>query len=122
MPFYLLNHHQHAKTLIQLSAVALMLAALTANYWLIMDGRYRDFAISLYALPVIQISLGLLASKQAIRHSLGFFKALGIILVASAMACLYKESSNLLAWAWLGLNLLLAVANWPKKDTSHIHH
>ena len=122
MPFYLFNHHKHAKTLIQFSAVALMLAALTANYWLIMDGRYRDFAISLYALPVIQISLGLIASKQTIRHSLGFFKALGIILVASATACLYKEPSNLLAWAWLGLNLLLAVANWPKKDTSHIHH
>ena len=96
-----------------------MAAALTANYLLLTDGRYRDFAICLYALPVIQISLGLLACKQAVRHSFGFFKFLGLILIASALGCLYKEPSNLLAWAWGGLNLLLALANWPKKDTLH---
>jgi hypothetical protein len=84
-----------------------------------MDGRYRDFAISLYALPVIQISLGLLAANQVIRHQLAMFKWLCLVLVGSALACLYKEPSNQLAWAWLGLNLLIAMANWPKKESSH---
>jgi len=119
LPIYVFRNNAQAKTFIQLSTVILMAAALTANYLLLTDGRYRDFAICLYALPVIQISLGLLACKQPIRHSFGFFRFLGLILIASALGCLYKEPSNLLAWAWVGLNLLLALANWPKKDTLH---
>jgi len=118
VPLHLFKNNALAKTFIQVSALVLLGAALTANYLLVMDGRYRDFAISLYALPVIQISLGLLAANQVIRHQLAMFKWLGLVLIGSALACLYKEPSNQLAWAWLGLNLLIAMANWPKKESS----
>ena len=115
IPIYLSRQSSLAKTLIQITSIALMLAALTANYLLITDGRYRDFSISLYALPIIQIAFGLGLAQQHIRFQLKLFKWLGILLLISASACVSLEPTNLLAWAWLGLNLLLTFIHWPKK-------
>ena len=117
IPVYLSKQSSLAKALIQSTSTALMLAALTANYLLIMDGRYRDFSIGLYALPIIQIAVGLSLAQQRIRFQLKLFKWLGILLLISASACVSLEPTNLLAWAWLALNLLLAFIHWPKKET-----
>lgn len=117
IPVYLSKQSSLAKALIQTTSTALMLAALTANYLLIMDGRYRDFSIGLYALPIIQIAVGLSLAQQRIRFQLKLFKWLGILLLISASACVSLEPTNLLAWAWLALNLLLAFIHWPKKET-----
>ena len=117
LPIYAFTGNKKAKNIMQLALIVFLLAALTANYLLIVDGRYRDFAISLYALPIIELSLGLLMLNQAIRNSASLFKLLSLALVVSASICVYTEPSNHLAWTWLAINLLLAVANWPKTQT-----
>ena len=115
IPIYLSKQSAWAKALIQTTSIVLMLAALTANYLLIMDGRYRDFSISLYALPIIQIAMGLSLAQQRIRFQTKLLKWLGILLLISASACVALEPTNLLAWAWLGLNLMLSFIHWPQK-------
>jgi exo-beta-1,3-glucanase (GH17 family) len=115
IPIYLSKQSAWAKALIQTTSIVLMLAALTANYLLVMDGRYRDFSISLYALPIIQIAIGLSLAQQRIRFQTKLLKWLGILLLISASACVSLEPTNLLAWAWLGLNLMLSFIHWPQK-------
>ena len=117
IPIYLAKQSAWAKTLIQTTSIVLMLAALTANYLLIMDGRYRDFSISLYALPIIQIAMGLSLAQQRIRFQTKLLQWLGILLLISASACVALEPTNLLAWGWLGLNLMLSFIHWPQKET-----
>jgi multidrug transporter EmrE-like cation transporter len=95
---------------------------LIANYLLTFDGRYRDFAIILYALPILQLSLGLQILKQSIQLSFSAYRWLGILLIATAGICLYREPSNLLALAWLFLCGLIAWANWPVKTASTIQN
>ena len=118
IPAYVFNTNQAAKKFTQLSLLVFLLAALSANYLLIMDGRYRDFAVALYALPIIELSIGLALLKQHIKLKFSVYRFLGILLIASAAFCLYKEPSNLLAIIWLALNSLLAWANWPSKRST----
>ncbi|CEN55955.1 hypothetical protein [Candidatus Methylopumilus turicensis] len=114
-PAYLFQANQTAKNIILLSRTIFLLASLVASYLLSVDGRYRDFAITLYALPILQLSLGLSIFKQDIRPYFFAYRYLGILLVAASTFCLIREPSNLLALAWLGLSILIAWANWPLK-------
>ncbi len=116
-PSYLFKDNRNTKTFIRFSAIALMLAAIVASYLLITDGRYRDFAIALYALPVLQISLALELTGRSIRYSFGPMKFLIVILMLLAIGCLYQEPNNYLAWVWLAINFMLAYVNWPKKPS-----
>ena len=118
IPAYVFNTNQAAKKFTQLSLLVFLLAALSANYLLIMDGRYRDFAVALYALPIIELSIGLALLKQHIKLKFSVYRFLGILLIASAAFCLYKEPSNLLAIIWIALKSLLACAIWPKKRST----
>lgn len=119
LPSYVFNANKMAKQLIQITLLVLSLAALSANYLLITDGRYRDFAISLYALPVIELSIGLMLLKHQAQSSFSAYRFLGILIIGTALFCLYKEPSNLLALIWLVICTLIAWANWPiKRDPS----
>ena len=114
---FAINATHKTKTIIQLSALAFLLAALTANFLLITDGRYRDFAIALYLLPALQMAWGVRLLGAKLNPNKSVFKLLATLLLLSALACLYLEPSNQLAWAWLFINALLASANWPQKST-----
>ena len=120
IPAYVFNANKIAKKIVQISLTIILLAALCSNYLLITDGRYRDFAIALYVLPVLQISLGLWLLKQIPRPSLFIYKVLATVLAATSAFCLYKEPTNLLAIIWLILCVLIASANWPIRKISTI--
>ena len=120
IPAYVFDANKAAKNIIKISLSILLLASLSANYLLITDGRYRDFAVSLYALPVLELSIGLWLLKLSIKPNFLVYRAASILLIASATFCLYKEPTNLLAIMWLSLCALIAWANWPTKHTSTI--
>lgn len=98
---------------LQTALTLLLTAALTASLLLIFDGRYRDFAIRLYALPAIIFSLGLAVLGQRIRPQSRTYLILHALCLSAAAYCLYLEPANQLAWAWLGINIALAIALWP---------
>lgn len=104
--------------LLQTCLTILLLAAITLSILLIVDGRYRDFSISLYALPVIQLSLGLYLLKHSVRPRLQLYYLLHLILIVSAACCLYLEPKNLLATFWLAISMLIAAGSWPKRQIS----
>lgn len=97
-------------------ATLLLLAALSASVLLIVDGRYRDFPISLYALPAIQLSLGLYLLKHQVQPAIKIYCLLHALLIISAVYCLYLEPQNLLAIVWLCINGMIAFATWPKRQ------
>lgn len=105
--------------LLQTCLTILLLAAISASILLIVDGRYRDFSISLYALPAIQLSLGLYLLKQNVRPKLQLYYLLHMLLIVSAAYCLYLEPKNLLATLWLAISILIAGATWPNRQASH---
>ncbi|MEI7035479.1 glycoside hydrolase family 17 [Fulvimonas yonginensis] len=76
---------------------------------LVLDGRYRDFPLGLFALPGVAFALaGWLASRPArpaVEHRLlaGLLPVLGILVVVEEVGL------SLTAWLWLGLNLALAL-------------
>lgn len=104
--------------LIKLCATGLLLAATAASILLILDGRYRDFSISLYALPAIQLSLGLYFLGYSVRSESKIYYTLATLLVSSAAYCLYLEASNTNAMQWCIINLMLAFTLWPKRQVS----
>ena len=115
LPAYILKANKTAKNIIQFSLSMILLATVIANYLLSLDGRYRDFAITLYALTVLELSVGIKILNQSASPNIAAFRWLGCFLVATAVFCVYQEPSNLLAFLWLSLCALIAWANWPTK-------
>jgi len=120
IPSYIFNENKTAKMIIQLSLTFLFLGAVIANYLLSLDGRYRDFAIILYGLTILELTIGLKLLNKSTCINFSAFRFLGIFLVATATFCFYKEPTNALAFVWLLLSTLIAWANWPSKPTSTI--
>jgi exo-beta-1,3-glucanase (GH17 family) len=90
-------------------------SALIASCLLILDGRYRDYPVTLYLFAAIELSFGLLILKRDTRATSQAFHILNAILVGAALYCLYLEPNNLIIYLWVAINLMLAFAAWPKK-------
>ncbi|MCB5189851.1 beta-1,6-glucan synthase [Methylobacillus arboreus] len=80
-----------------------------------MDGRYRNFPLALYALPALQYAIGLSLLGILHRTTFGRYRRLNIIAIISALICLVLEPLNTHALLWLGVVALLAYASWPRK-------
>lgn len=95
----------------------LLAAATAASCLLLLDGRYRDFPISLYALPALQFGL-LLPLAGVHGASSRRFRLLAVIgaIVAAALAA--REPANQSAWIWLGLTLLFVMAGFARPTPS----
>lgn len=107
-----------AWVLAPLSKAAPSLAGFLYN----MDGRYRDFPLSIYLMPVLQIAIGLrLANlRQFSISTFRYYRYLNIIALLTMAIFICSEPLNIQAYAWTGLVILLAIASWPrdKKDSS----
>lgn len=99
---------------LNISLVILATGATIASCQLLIDGRYRDFPLVLYALPILQLSLGLWFARSRIRTHWRYFYLSNVIGVAAAGACAAIEPNNIHALLWMGLVLLLAFATWPR--------
>lgn len=121
-PFLIADRHNaKAKKLLSASLFALLLGTAVASWYLIMDWRYRDFAVVLYALPALQLSLGLYLSGVTTRNAWRIYYFFNALALLTALVALAIEPDNYTIWLWAGVTLLLALASWPKRDRQPNH-
>jgi exo-beta-1,3-glucanase (GH17 family) len=106
-------------TLLKIVLTIFLFSALIGSGLLIVDGRYRDFAVSLYLLAVLELSIGLLLLKCDIRPKHKIYHLFNAVLIGGALYCVYLEPMNVLTYIWLVLNIFIVLAAWPKKSTNH---
>lgn len=116
--FKRVSQSNHANALLKTATYLLFIAAIAATGLLIVDGRYRDFPISLFALPVVQLAFTsiLLGLKIQLQRMLTY--VLSAILAAAALYMVYVEAYNISAYYWLLLCGLIVVAVWPRSIIS----
>ncbi|ADQ84515.1 putative beta (1-6) glucan synthase [Methylovorus sp. MP688] len=91
-----------------------------ATRWLFeIDGRYRDFPLPLYALPVIQLAIGLTILNISRSNTWRPYKAINLLALAAMVACIAFETENRQAIAWLLLVLATTYATWPRTTLLH---
>ena len=81
-----------------------------------LDGRYRDFPLAIYLLPVLQLTIGLWLLKMrplTIMKS-RFYRYLNITALLTMGIFLLSEPLNIQAYAWTVLVELLVVTTWPR--------
>lgn len=95
-----------------------------------LDGRYRDFPLSIYLLPVLQLTIGLwlvgLPALARIQKTLPsnassdvdwpYYKHLSLIALLPLAILLIAEPLNTQAYAWIAIVACLAVSCWPKPN------
>jgi len=98
----------------------LSIGAAITDYLLMLDGRYRDFPLVIYALPILQLSLGLWLAGVGTGTTWRGLATLNLIATAIAFVCLAIEPSNLHAALWAGLAILLVFASWSKRNSAKL--
>lgn len=92
------------------SALVLLVGAATMGVLLVVDGRYRDFPVILYALPVLQLSLGVILAKLSVQWFQPVSLSFGVAAFTAAVIAYLLEPLNTNAMVWLGLTTLLVIA------------
>ncbi len=116
-PVRMIQDNQSTNKLMRGLKLIFLYAALVAGYLIYFDGRYRDFPILLFAMPVLIMIFDALRPKQDTIHWLS--QALpGALVVMFAVLCYTKDASNNAAASWLLLCVLLAYVNWPSQFLS----
>lgn len=112
------NHAIRARRLLQACLLILAASAAVAGYLLAVDGRYRNFPIVLYWLPLMQLAIGLrflnAPLKPAWSRALYWLNA---VAMGMAIVCIVLEPNNLHALIWTGLTVLLACAAGIRMNT-----
>lgn len=103
------QHPVWSARVIQWSAIALLMGAVTIGVLLNVDGRYRDFPVILYALPVLQLLVGLSFAKFSAQWLQPLLLSLGIAALTAAAIAYLVEPLNTNALYWLGLTVLLVI-------------
>jgi len=104
--------------LLKAGVLILAAAAISASALLIIDGRYRDFPISLYALPILLLSFSTAFLDIDVRPPRWLGYVLSAALMLAALYCVYLETENISAYYWLGLCGLMVTTLWPKSQTA----
>ncbi len=83
-----------------------------------LDGRYRDFPLTIYLLPVLQLSIGLwLAQLQKLVSTKSrIYHYLNVITLVTMAVFILSEPLNVQAYAWFALAILLAIISWPTRN------
>ena len=85
-----------------------------------LDGRYRDFPLTIYLLPVLQLSIGLwLTQLRTLTNTTSsIYRYLNVIALVTMIIFILSEPLNVQAYAWIGLVGLLTIISWPKRRPS----
>lgn len=100
---------QPASSIMSLSWLVLLAGAAIAGWLLAFDGRYRNFPLMLFALPALQLAVGLQLLQnplKALWPQANYVLALAALSTALAVSLLEPNNSD--AWCWLLLVALLA--------------
>ncbi|HSH97761.1 MAG: beta-1,6-glucan synthase [Methylophilaceae bacterium] len=95
---------------------ALFLIAASAtltSVLLVGDGRYRDFPLTLYVLPVLQLSIGFYLAKIKVSTESVIYYSMNGLSIATASIFIVMEPHNPHGYYWLGIVLLIAYATLP---------
>jgi exo-beta-1,3-glucanase (GH17 family) len=109
---------QRTEKLLHCSIFGVLLGEAVASWYLIVDWRYRDFPLVLYALPAIQLALGCRLLGVPTRGHARIYYALGAIAMVTAVVSVAIEPNNLHIWLWAVLTVLLAYASWPLRKSA----
>ncbi|TFW71423.1 beta (1-6) glucan synthase [Methylotenera oryzisoli] len=109
---------KHHALVLKTGVFILSVAAISATVLLIVDGRYRDFPISLYVLPILLLSFSSVFLEVDVKPKRWLGYVLSSVLMAAALYCVYLEIENISTYYWLGLCGLLIAALWPKSQAS----
>jgi len=115
-PWHISRPNQWMADKIQLIALIFMYAALVAGALIYLDGRYRDFPIVLFALPVLQMVAIGFERKHATSLRWLTYGVPSALTVMFALLIVEKEIENNAALIWLGLSVLLAILHWPRQQ------
>lgn len=102
----------------QLSAFVLLVGAVTIGVLLTVDGRYRDFPVILFALPVLQLMLGFRLLKMQVQWLQPVYLSLGIAALTAAGIAYLLEPLNANALTWLAICLLLSATMFMNNKKS----
>ncbi len=119
-----LNKH---KSKSQVLSTLLLFTMCYASFWLWLDGRYRNFPLVLYALPVLCLFVAQL-SQVGCKWVCSFSRdsLAKIVLILGALATLlslrvwYLEPQNQYAMFWLGLVLMMSVVAWMQSQNTQV--
>jgi exo-beta-1,3-glucanase (GH17 family) len=116
LPVLIYQQSAQAVRFVKLMVVLLLVGALAIGLLLTVDGRYRDFPVMIYALPVLQFSLGLWLAKTPLRFTNPVALVLGVGALTTALVCYLIEPLNYNAAYWLGVLVLFTVPLLFKKQ------
>jgi len=105
-----------AKAAVNAGLFLTSLGALVAGLLMVLDGRYRDFPLAIYMLPILQLSIGTWVAGKPLQTRSNFYFWSNILAGVSALIFLAVEPKNLHAVIWIILIALLTGASWPKRQ------
>ena len=112
-PWLLIRPTKCVVSAMQNMKLLFLYAALITGYLIFTDGRYRDFPIVIFALPAIVMVIGFLGRQYATGWRWLIYGLPAALTVMFAALCFAGEPENNAALIWLGLSILLGMANWP---------
>lgn len=112
-PWHIVRPSKWTIGTIQLMTVLFAYAGLITGCLIYFDGRYRDFPIILFALPVLQMATSGYVRQYATNQRWLTHALPSVLAVMFALLIIEKEVENNAACIWLGLSILMAFANWP---------
>jgi len=120
IPF--LIHTQPSPKLLSTIKKALFLTAASATMATVLlaaDGRYRDFPLVLYVLPVLQLSLGFYLARIRVNTENVLYYSLNGLNIVTAAFLIVMEPHNLHVYLWLDIVMLIAYASIPSRKLAH---
>lgn len=106
----LIRPRDEALNLIRTGQVLLLLGGAIAGLLILFDGRYRDFPLMLFSLPVLQLSIGMKALGLHFRPRWQIINILSMLTLLSAILCWGMETNNKTAALWFFLMFVLTRA------------
>jgi exo-beta-1,3-glucanase (GH17 family) len=104
-PYRLLWQQKKYLCLVSWATLGLLVAAVVTGWLIYMDGRYRNFPIVLFALPMLVLSAtGLYAlTVKTGKVFIGLMRTLSIVALVLAVLCVWGEPQTMTAYCWLAL-------------------
>jgi hypothetical protein len=111
-----LNRHTWQQTkylaLMNWVVLALLLAEVVTGWLIYMDGRYRNYPVILFALPMLVLAIAG-PYQLALRHQLGtvmiwLYRLLTVLALSLAILCVWSEPLTETAYYWLAVVILAA--------------
>ncbi|OAM53056.1 beta-1,6-glucan synthase [Methylovorus sp. MM2] len=115
-----LQASESARQLVYAGLFLISACATIAGLLMLLDGRYRDFSLNLYMLPILQLSLGLYFAGIRLETKSRFYYWSSILSGIAAIIFVAVEPKNLHAWSWVILISLMIFASWPKQRAASL--